>query len=227
MSRPPLMITRPVSLILVLVALVAVAMTGRSTMAAVPQDVDALVKQLASIKTFAADFTQELHDARGHVGRATTGHFVLERPGRFYWRYETPYIQELIAADGVLWVYEPDLRQATRSPLTATQQGAPIAILMGDQPVDEVFRIRALENEGGLAWFAMQPRGETGDFREVLLGVDDQGVREMHFIDQLDQTTQVSFDARVFNQPVDASLFSFKPPDGVDVVEAREPPRLQ
>ncbi|KTG17799.1 MULTISPECIES: outer membrane lipoprotein chaperone LolA [unclassified Guyparkeria] len=191
-----------------------------------PHSVDALVEQLSAIDTFAADFVQERRDAEGSLRRESSGHFVLDRPGRFYWRYEKPYVQELIASDDVLWVYEPDLRQATRSPLEATQ-GAPIAILMGERPVDQVFRIRALESDGPLAWFALRPRGETGDFREVLLGVDDRGVVEMRFIDQLDQTTRVAFDAREYNQPVDESRFRFDAPEGVDVVEATQPPGVR
>lgn len=222
MIRPFLRLLMPL-----LATLTLAAAFGRPAMAAGPQDVDALVEQLGGIETFAADFVQERRDAQGNVRRHSSGHFVLERPGRFFWRYEKPYVQELVANDGTLWVYEPDLRQATRSPLEATQ-GAPIAILMGDRPVNEVFRIRPLSGgDDDLAWFALQPRGEAGDFRQVLLGVDEQGVREMRFVDQLDQTTLVTFDARVFNQPVDESQFQFDPPEGVDVVEARQPPRVR
>ena len=191
-------------------------------MAETPRSVEAMVDQLSAIDTFAADFVQQRRDPQGNLRRESSGHFVLDRPGRFYWRYEKPYVQELIASDGVLWVYEPDLRQATRSPLEATQ-GAPIAILMGERPVDEVFDIRALDGDGELSWFALRPKGEAGDFREVLLGVDARGVVEMRFIDQLDQTTQVSFDNRAYNRPVKADRFRFEAPEGVDVVEATQP----
>lgn len=207
---------------LVALSLATVGLFAAPTMAETPRTADALVEQLSAIDTFAADFVQERRDAEGNLRRESSGHFVLDRPGRFYWRYEKPYVQELIASDGVLWVYEPDLRQATRSPLEATQ-GAPIAILMGERPVDEVFRIRALDGDGELAWFALRPKGEAGDFREVLLGVDERGVREMRFVDQLDQTTRVSFDAREYNDRVDEARFRFDPPDGVDVVEATQP----
>lgn len=214
------------SLRLAALALITAGLFVAPAKAETPRTADALVEQLAAIDTFAADFVQERRDPEGSLRRESSGHFVLDRPGRFYWRYEKPYVQELIANDDVLWVYEPDLRQATRSPLEATQ-GAPIAILMGERPVDEVFRIRPLESDGPLSWFALRPRGEAGDFREVLLGVDDRGVVEMRFIDQLDQTTRVAFDAREYNQPVDESRFRFDAPDGVDVVEATQPPGVR
>ncbi len=212
--------------ILAALAFVATVLFSPFAVAAPSEDVDALVKQLADIETLSADFVQERRDATGQVRRESSGTFILKRPGQFFWRYETPYVQELIANDGVLWVYEPDLRQASRSPLSATD-GAPIAILTGERPVTELFRVRHLESESGLSWFVLRPRDEQGDFREVLLGVDERGIREMRFIDQLDQTTRVSFESRQFNQSVDESMFRFEAPEGVDVVEAREPPAIQ
>lgn len=190
-----------------------------------PQTVPALVESLQGIETFAAGFEQRRLSARGEVTRESTGHFAIARPDRFHWLYETPYVQELTARDGTLWVYEPDLRQATRSALDA-RTAAPIAILMGDRPIDDVFDIRPLDPADGMAWFALRPKEEAGDFREVLLGLDDAGLREMRFIDQLDQTTHVLFDQRRFNQPVDPERFVFEPPEGVDVVEARQPPQM-
>lgn len=212
--------------VLATMAFVGSLLVSTVASAAPAESVDALVEQLSGIETLAADFRQERRDAQGQVRRESSGNFVLRRPGQFFWRYETPYVQELIANDDTLWVYEPDLRQASRSPLAATE-GAPIAILTGERPVDEVFRMRHLESEGGLSWFALRPRDEQGDFREVLLGVDERGIREMRFIDQLDQTTRVTFESRRFNQPVDESRFRFEAPEGVDVVEAREPPAIQ
>ncbi len=212
--------------IFALLTLLATVLASPWSVAGASEEVDALLERLADIETLEADFRQERRDAQGQVRRESSGTFVLRRPGQFFWRYETPYVQELVANDGTLWVYEPDLRQASRSPLSATE-GAPIAILTGERPVDELFRVRHLEREGALDWFALRPRDEQGDFREVLLGVDDQGIREMRFIDQLDQTTRVSFDSRRLNQSVDESTFEFEAPDGVDVVEAREPPEIQ
>lgn len=204
----------------------AIPLAGVPAWADGPADVEALTAQLAEIDTLSAEFEQTRLNAEGRVVRESTGTFVMQRPGRFYWRYQTPYVQELVANDDTLWVYEPDLRQASRSSLEAVK-GAPIAILMGDRPVDELFRIRPLEGNSGMAWYALQPKDEQGDFQQVLLGVDEQGIKEMRFIDQLDQTTRVNFRDRRFNQPVDEDRFVFEVPAGTDVVEASQPPGLE
>ncbi len=210
---------------ILLTGCLAIPLASGPAWAVQPPNVDALTKQLAELETLAADFEQTRLNSEGRVVRESTGTFVMQRPGRFYWRYETPYVQELVAKDDTLWVYEPDLRQASRSSLDAVR-GAPIAILMGDRPVDELFRIRPLEGNAGMAWFALRPKGEQGDFQQVLLGVDEKGIKEMRFIDQLDQTTRVDFRDRRFNQPVDEDRFVFEVPTGTDVVEASQPPGL-
>ncbi|MGM0517642.1 MAG: outer membrane lipoprotein chaperone LolA [Pseudomonadota bacterium] len=218
-SRPaPFLTGMPVALLLAIVVMAPVR-------AEPPGTVPALIESLESIDTFAAEFEQRRLSARGEVTRELGGHFAIARPDRFHWLYETPYVQELTARDGILWVYEPDLRQATRSKLDAGN-AAPIAILMGDRPIDDVFEIRALEPDDGMTWFALRPKEEAGDFREVLLGLDDAGLKEMRFIDQLDQTTHVVFHQRRFGEPVDEDRFVFEPPEGVDVVEARQPPQM-
>lgn len=214
--------------LLAVVMVMAFSLSGLSGVAAEPPgSTDELVDSLASIETFAANFEQARIDSRGNVARESAGKFAIARPDRFHWRYETPHVQELTASGGTLWVYEPDLRQATRSPLDSGT-AAPIAILMGDRPIEDVFRIRELgRDDGELGWFALEPREESGDFREVLLGLDGSGLKEMRFIDQLDQTTRVVLSQRQFNRPVDDDRFRFDVPEGVDVVEAREPPRMQ
>lgn len=212
----------------------AVCLSLASTLASLPdvaaeppRSTEQLIDSLGSIETFAANFEQARINSRGNIARESTGEFAIARPERFHWRYETPHVQELTASKGILWVYEPDLRQATRSKLDSGT-AAPIAILMGDRPVEDVFHIRDLgRTDGDMNWFALEPREESGDFREVLLGLDSEGLKEMRFIDQLDQTTRVVFSDRRFNQPVDEDRFRFQVPDGVDVVEAREPPQMQ
>lgn len=214
--------------VLAMVAAIAIGVTHLPrAVAEPPGSTDQLVHSLGSIETFSADFEQARINSRGDVARESTGEFAIARPDRFHWRYEKPHVQELTAREGTLWVYEPDLMQVTRSPLDSGT-AAPIGILMGDRPLEEVFRIRELErSEGDLQWFALEPREDSGDFREVLLGLDDAGLKEMRFIDQLDQSTRVIFSGREFNEPVDEDRFHFEVPDGVDVVEARKPPRMQ
>jgi len=64
----------------------------------------------------------------------------------------------------------------------------------------------------------LTPRRSDGDFRTLRLGFAGGELRRMILLDRLDQTTELSFRQLERNPRMDASLFSFTPPPGVDVV---------
>lgn len=185
-----------------------------------PADTRPLTAFVQQLKSFSANFVQQQVNARGLKQAPSYGHFVLSRPGRFFWVYEKPYMQKLIANDGTLWVYDPDLAQVTRSSLTK-DRGAPIAIFLGTKPLDSVFTISAQGKNDGLSWFGLVDRAGQSDFSQLQVGMDDQGIKAMVFTDKLGNRTTVQFSDRKVNQPVDQKLFAFTPPKGVDVVENR------
>ncbi|MGC8697403.1 MAG: outer membrane lipoprotein chaperone LolA [Halothiobacillus sp.] len=187
--------------------------------AATPTDVRPLTEFVKNLKTFSANFIQKQVNVRGQTQPGSTGNFVLARPGQFYWAYEVPYVQKLIASDGKLWVYDPDLAQVTISSLS-DNRGAPIGIFLGNQPLEEVFTIRSLGNNDGLSWYALSDRSQKSDFSSVQIGMDAKGIKAMVFKDKLGNNTTVQFSAREVNQPVDKTLFAFTPPAGVDVVNS-------
>lgn len=183
-------------------------------------DVRPLTEFVRTLNTFSADFIQQQVNVRGQKQPASSGHFVLARPGRFFWAYEKPYVQKLIASDGVLWVYDPDLAQVTKSPL-ADNRGAPIGIFLGNQPLQAAFEVSSIGKNDGLDWYSLKDRSAKSDFNQVQVGMDDKGIKAMVFTDKLDNRTTVQFSQRKVNQKVDESLFRFIPPKGVDVVNSR------
>ncbi|WP_407276659.1 outer membrane lipoprotein chaperone LolA [Halothiobacillus sp. DCM-1] len=185
-------------------------------------EVSRLTDFVHALKTFSADFIQQQVNARGQKQPASTGSFVLARPGKFYWEYQSPYVQKLIARDGTLWVYDPDLKQVTINDLSQ-DRGAPIGIFLGGRPLEAAFLITPQGANDGLSWFSLTERNPSGDFTQLQVGMDTRGIKAMVFTDKLGNRTTVQFSERKINQPVDASRFDFTPPAGVDVVKNSAP----
>ena len=181
-------------------------------------EVDTLTQFVHQLKTFSADFIQQQVNARGQKQPASSGAFVLARPGQFYWEYQSPYVQKLIAKGGTLWVYDPDLKQVTINDLSQ-DRGAPIGIFLGSKPLEAAFNISPQGTNDGLRWFALVERNPSGDFTQLQVGMDARGIKAMVFTDKLGNRTTVQFSERKINQPVDSSQFVFTPPPGVDVVK--------
>ncbi|HVC01495.1 MAG TPA: outer membrane lipoprotein chaperone LolA [Steroidobacteraceae bacterium] len=174
---------------------------------------------LAGLKTWSADFTQEIDDANGKLLRSASGHLYLERPGKFRWDYLKPS-QQLVLADGkLLWFYDKDLAQANVRDLDSTLASTPAVLLAGGVTVGSQFDITALPKSGdGFEWYQLIPKHPTSDFQAIRIAFSHGELVRMLFADKLDQVTRLAFSNPKRNIPLAASLFVFTPPPGVDVI---------
>lgn len=170
-------------------------------------------------RTLSGQFEQVLFDAGDTVQERATGTFWLQRPGQFRWEYRSPYPQTLLSDGERLWLYDPDLAQVTVRPLAEALASAPAALLTGQGLVAQAFAVERLREEEGLAWYALTPRSDAGDFRRVELALEDEVPVQMILYDNFDQRTVITFSRLQVNRPLPPSRFEFEVPPGVEVVE--------
>jgi outer membrane lipoprotein carrier protein len=172
---------------------------------------------LTDVTTLAAGFRQQLFDSNGRSIQDSRGRFYIQRPGRFRWEYDQP--EQLVVCDGqLLWMYDHDLEQVTVRTVDDTLRGTPAMLLSGQGQLDESFEIGATYEEDNLAWLEMTPRGENPEFKGVRVGMDNGTVAVMEVRDSLDQMTRIEFHDLELDPDLEASLFQFVPPEGVDVI---------
>ena len=188
---------------------------------AVSAPVDELDAFLARVRTLAADFEQTVIDEQGGVSQRSAGRFYLARPGRFCWEYRQPYRQWVIADGDKVWFYDPDLEQVTVRPLDEALGSAPALLLSGRIRLDERFRVAGQGREGAVAWVELRPRSEDDLFRRLRVEMEGGVLRAMELADNFGQLTRIRFRHLEVNLDLDAGLFRFTPPPGVDVFEGR------
>lgn len=173
---------------------------------------------VSDTRTLSADFEQSVEDAQQKRILRSSGQVVLQRPGRFRWDYQTPYLQ-LIIADGTrLWIYDTELEQVTVRPLGDALGSAPSLLLSGGIDLDRNFTARVLGERDGSEWVALTPKGEESQFEEVRIGFGDDRIRDMELVDSFGQITRFRFRNVVLGPAVDPATFQFTPPPGVDVI---------
>jgi outer membrane lipoprotein carrier protein len=173
---------------------------------------------LAETVTLEARFSQVLLEADSAHAQVSEGSFYLHRPQRFRWDYTSPTPQ-LVVADGEhLWLYDPDLEQVTVRRLDDGLSSTPAMLLSGDGMLEDSFRLGAAYREDGLDWVELAPLSEAADFAAVRVGFEAGRLASMELMDALGQTTVIRFSDVKLNPPLDAALFSFSPPAGVDVI---------
>lgn len=175
---------------------------------------EAALKGLSSLR---AGFHQTVTDAQGTQTESAEGTVALARPGKFRWDYRVP--AQLIISDGTtVWLYDVDLAQVTIRPAADSLAGSPALLFSGQTDLSAEFKIADGGEADGLAWSRLTPKSSDSDFRELSVGVAAGELRRMVLVDRLGQTMRLEFDRIERNPRLDASIFSFTPPPGVDVV---------
>src|SRR5580692_5897558 len=137
------------------------ALLGAATPAAPAArlNLDAVVERVQHRYDGAADFrarfTQTLTSAA--MGRKTnsSGTVLFKKPGRMRWDYEKPERSTYVSDGNLLWLYEPEDRQAFKQALKASQLPAALAFLTGKGKLAAEFDVTAA---------GKTPYGAPGDY---------------------------------------------------------------
>jgi outer membrane lipoprotein carrier protein len=201
----------------IVTAAIVTTMFASTAFAGARDDLAAFTKDLKGLQ---APFTQQVFDPNGKLRESSSGEVALSAPRLFRWEYRKPYTQ-LIVADGKhVWVYDPDLEQATRRAQGAAEQGSPLAALIDPERLDSDYIVAEAGKSDGLAWLSLKPRnGDGAAFESARLGFGARGLEKMQFIDALGQKSVIEFGKWERNPAFKGSTFSFDPPAGLDVIE--------
>jgi len=178
-----------------------------------------LRKQLDAMNTLQGSFVQTLLDKAGKKQDESKGTFVLQRPGKFFWKTETPAPQLLISNQKTIWLYDPDLQTVNERPFSDDLKKTPVLLLSED--VDKLrknFTInRSLADKAEK--FSITPKVTEGLFQELLLVFVDNQLTEFSIRDSLGQLTHFALTNVKRNQAIDENLFNFVVPAGVDLIK--------
>lgn len=173
------------------------------------------VKQVSQLE---ANFQQTVIDTNGEVVEEATGQFLLSRPGKFRWDYDTPFPQQIVADGERIWFYDVDLEQITVKLQDEALAETPAGLLSGNTLPEAEYNIVELESEDELQWVRLMPKENDNTYQTVALAFDDNGIREMLMVDSFDQRTRLVFSNIKINAGLPDSRFKFITPEGVDVV---------
>jgi len=101
---------------------------GRLGLGAVVEKVQ---KRYDSASDFRAHFSQTLTNPTFKRKSTSSGEVLLKKPGRMRWNYQKPEPKMYLADGELLWLYEPEDKQAFKQDLKASQLPAALAFLTG------------------------------------------------------------------------------------------------
>jgi outer membrane lipoprotein carrier protein len=182
---------------------------------------DDLSNLLNAVQTMRANFTQVVYDGKNKVMLKSYGRMSMQRPGKFRWEVTKPIPQTIIANASRLWIYDPDLEQVTIRSLKKAAGETPALLLSHvDSVLNQSYRVEELPSKKeGLQSFSLLPKSADSMFASIQMDFVNKQIQAMRLRDHLGHTTAVTFQKTEFNINLPASLFVFKPPARVDVID--------
>ncbi len=205
-----------------LLRLTALLLAGWSFSAAAEDPQQTLKRFADNVQTLSAQFSQVQTDEDGREVATSSGRMWLSRPGRFRWNYEQPYAQQMVCDGQTIWLYDPDLAQVTVRSAEQALQGTPAALLSQKAMLSDAFELADGGRQGEAQVVRLVPKSGDSDFKSIELWLVNGTPQRMRFHDQLGGLTDIRFSEIRQNVKVDAALFRFAPPKGVEVVDGGE-----
>ena len=176
-------------------------------------------------KDFQARFTQKY--SRQVVGRETVfaGQVHFKKPGRMRWDYDKPEARMFLSNGQLLWLYEPEEKQAFKQDLKSSQLPAALAFLMGKGRIADEFEV-AWSNDTRFGRtedyrLSLRPKQPQSTYKSIVFVVDagDFSVRESVLVDQQGNANHFVFSDLKINAKVSDEVFRWSPPAGVRVID--------
>lgn len=179
-----------------------------------------LNKVLLGLSSMQADFSQQTTDGKGRILQIQSGRMSVKRPGLFRWETLKPSTQLVTANGSVLWIYDPELLQATKQKLDDQVGNTPALLLSGDpSKLNESFVISEEKGSKNEKIFLLKPRAKDALFNHLRVRFKGNQIQQMALADSLGQNTDIRFLNVKVNPSLPGSLFEFTPPKGVDVID--------
>ena len=201
-----------------LLKIVMVMLLMLSSFTANAGGVDRLKQYFKNISSMRAQFHQSVKDSQGRKLQEVDGTMQLQRPGKFRWDYDKPYVQQIVGDGERIWLYDPDLNQVTVRDLTKAIGSSPAALLAGNNEMEEHFILKDATRKGNLEWVLATSKDKEGEFERVFFGFKGDSLQEIELHDSFGNRTNIVFSSVERNPPLTNQSFQFKPPAGADVV---------
>ncbi|MFD0738121.1 outer membrane lipoprotein chaperone LolA [Lysobacter koreensis] len=194
----------------------ATALFATTAFAGARDDLNTFTKGLKGLD---GQFSQQVFDPKGKLKEASSGKVALSAPRLFRWEYVKPFPQLIVADGKSVWVYDPDLKQATKRAQGAEEQNSPLSALIDPGKLDAQFVVKDAGNANGLSWLTLAPKGnKEAGFSSARLGFGKGGLARMDVVDALGQRTQIIFSGWKRNPAFAKGTFKYSPAKGVDVI---------
>ena len=190
------------------------------------EDIIEKIEKRYSGEGFSANFSQTSTLKAMQITDSANGNAFFKRPGKMRWEYQTPARQTIVTDNQTLWIFRPDDNQVMIGKAPSFFEGGKGFSFLSDMDsIQQKFSI-ALEKKTGDDYYELKllPREKAFDVSVVYLSVSTRtfDVVKIVTVNSYGDETRIVFADIQFRNKIDDSMFSFKIPEGVEVLNLDE-----
>ncbi|MBU1437260.1 MAG: outer membrane lipoprotein chaperone LolA [Gammaproteobacteria bacterium] len=185
---------------------------------AAAEQADALKNKLARLYSYQASFVQTVVDAKNQpVQEAGEGMLTLKQPSLFRFETLSPEPNLFIGDGKTLWHYNELLEQVSLYDAKKEVNQTPFVLLTSNDA--SLWQQYDVSGEG--QQYIITPKNKDNPVRQLTLTFAGVGLSHMAVLDNNGQRSDFEFLAIQNNVELEANLFKFVTPEGVDVEDLR------
>lgn len=179
-------------------------------------DSQALQDQLATLKSFKAQFSQKVTDKQGQAVMQGEGTIALQQPMMIRWQQTNPDDTLFVSNGDKTYYFDSFAEQVTIMQTSSLIDSTPFVLLTSKDPAQwEKYSVLAT-NSG----FSVTPnKGVESQVEQldITFAGNEQGLAKLVVTDNSGQLSSFTFNDAQVNTPLDKSTFEFTPPEGVEI----------
>lgn len=177
-----------------------------------------LQRKLASIKTFAASFEQQVFDANQQLLQQGKGELTIKQPAMFRFETTEPEPNVFIGDGDSLWFYNETLEQLTIYDAANEVNRTPFVLLTSTRP--ELWAQYDVTQQG--EQFVIRSKDADSPVTQLSLSFSGAALSTMQVLDINQQRSEFNFTLMQLNIQLEDSLFRFTPPEHTDIDDQRQ-----
>ncbi|MBH0090052.1 outer membrane lipoprotein chaperone LolA [Pseudoalteromonas sp. NSLLW218] len=179
-------------------------------------DSQALQDRLATLKSFKAQFAQQVTDKEGQAVMQGEGTIALQQPMMIRWQQTNPDDTLFVSNGDKTYYFDSFAEQVTIMKTSSLIDSTPFVLLTSKDPAQwEKYSVLAT-NTG----FSVTPnKGVESQVEQldIAFAGNEQGLAKLVVTDNSGQLSSFTFNNAQVNTQLDKSTFEFTPPEGVEI----------
>ncbi|TMP47915.1 MULTISPECIES: outer membrane lipoprotein chaperone LolA [unclassified Pseudoalteromonas] len=179
-------------------------------------DSEALQQQLAAIKSFKAEFSQQVTDSQGEAIMQGEGNIALQQPMMIRWQQQSPDDTLFVSNGDKTYYFDSFAEQVTIMNTHSLIDSTPFVLLTSKDP-EQWAKYQVVATDAGFSVTPNKGVESQVEKLDISFNAQEQGLASLTVLDTSGQQSLFTFKEAKVNEELATQTFEFTIPEGVEV----------